>query len=441
MGEEIFTGASQEGRHTIAAKGNKMQRVFVLSCKKKPLAPCHPARARQLLKKGRAAIYRMAPFTIILKDREDGETQETELKIDPGSRTTGIAIVQHNQQGKRIVWAANLMHRGLVIKDALLSRRQSRRSRRSRKKRYRKPRFNNRKRPQGWLPPSLMSRVNNIETWTRRLLGYVPITAIAIETARFDTQLMENPEISGIEYQQGDLQGYEVREFLLEKWGRKCAYCGIDNVPLEVEHIIPKGRGGSNRVSNLTISCKMCNEKKGTQTAAEFGYPDIQAQAKRPLRDAAAVNIIRYTIGHMLKSFGLPVTFWSGGRTKYNRIQQGYAKDHWLDAACVGESGEIVFVKPNHPPLHIKAVGRGRRQMCLMDKYGFPRTQPKQFKRVKGFQTGDMVKAVVAQGKKAGTYMSRVAVRATGSFRVGRVDGISWRYCHLLQRADGYEYG
>ena len=285
-----------------------------------------------------------------------------------------------------------------------------------------------------------MSRVGNVKTWAWRLLGFAPITPIVVELVRFDTQLMENPNVSGIEYQQGELQGYEVREYLLEKWGRKCAYCGTKNVPLEVEHIIPKRRGGSDRVSNLTISCKPCNQKKGIQTAAEFGHLHIQAQAKRPLRDAAAVNATRNAIGHMLKSFGLPITFWSGGRTKYHRIRANYPKDHWIDAACAGETGENVFIKPNHMPLHIKAVGRGRRQMCLMDKYGFPRTKPKQFKRIKGFQTGDMVKTVVTRGKKAGTHVGRVAVRATGKFRVGKIDGINWRYCYLLQRADGYEY-
>jgi hypothetical protein len=282
--------------------------------------------------------------------------------------------------------------------------------------------------------------MGNVETWARRLLGFVPIESISVETVRFDTQLMGNPEISDIEYQQGILQGYEVREYLLEKWGRKCVYCGIENIPLEIEHINPKKRGGSNRACNLTISCKLCNQKKGTQTAAEFGYPDIQAQAKRPLRDAAAVNATRYAIGHMLKSFGLPVAFWSGGRTKFNRIKQGYAKDHWIDAACVGKTGEKVHINPNMEALHIKSVGRGCRQMCLMDKYGFPRTKPKQLKRVKGFQTGDMVKAIVTKGKRPGHYVGRVSVRTSGNFRMDRIDGISWRYCRLLQRADGYEY-
>lgn len=119
-------------------------------------------------------------------------------------------------------------------------------------------------------------------------------------------------------------------------------------MPLEVEHIIPRSWGGSDRVANLTISCRGCNQKKNNQTAAEFGYPHLQAQAKQPLKDAAAVNSIRYTIGNRLKSLGLPMGFWSGGRTKHNRIRQGYEKDHWLDAACVGESGAVVTIPAAH---------------------------------------------------------------------------------------------
>src|SRR5512140_2426807 len=105
---------------------------------------------------------------------------------------------------------------------------------------------------------------------------------------------MENPEISGVEYQQGTLLGYEVREYLLEKFGRKCVYCGKQHVPLAIEHIIPKIRGGSSRISNLATACDPCNDDKGTKTAAEFGHSEVQALAKRPLKDAAAVNASRW---------------------------------------------------------------------------------------------------------------------------------------------------
>jgi 5-methylcytosine-specific restriction endonuclease McrA len=421
-----------------------MQRVLVVDKHKKPLMPCSPARARELLKKGRAKVYRRFPFTIIIVDREGGETQEIQFKVDPGAKTSGLVLVAAFNRGLCCIWAAELTHRGLQIRDALLSRRQIRRGRRQRKTRYRQARFENRRRVKGWLPPSLQSRIDNSLTWLKRLCYVVPISHLAQELVRFDTQALQNPEISGVEYQQGTLMGYEVREYLLEKWGRKCAYCGASDKALQIEHIVPKSRGGSNRVSNLTIACARCNQDKGTKTAAEFGYPQIQAQAKKPLRDAAAINATRRALFERLKQTGLPLELGTGSRTKFNRIQQGYPKSHWLDAVCVGESGKQVFVSDNLQPLQIKAIGHGSRQMCRMDRFGFPRTKPKQFKRVNGFQTGDIVQVVITAGQKIGTYVGRVAVRATGNFNIststGTIQGISWKYCQLLQGADGYAY-
>jgi 5-methylcytosine-specific restriction endonuclease McrA len=283
-----------------------------------------------------------------------------------------------------------------------------------------------------------------------KLSRLAPLVQIAVETVRFDTQKMQKPEILGVEYQQGELVGYELREYLLEKWGRECAYCGAKNVPLEIEHIQARSKGGSDRVSNLTLACTPCNIDKGNKDIKEFlkrkpkRLKKIQAQAKAPLRDAAAVNATRYATGNALKNFGLPITFSSGGRTKFNRIKLGYSKDHWIDAACVGESGSHVVIPKTITPLIITAKGRGSRQKCRMNQYGFPRTGPKKYKRVKGFQTGDIVKAIVTKGKKIGTYVGRVVVRAKGSFDIGsseeKVGGISYKYCRLIQRTDGYEY-
>jgi hypothetical protein len=204
-----------------------MNSVFVVSSIKKPLMPTRPARARTLLTAGRAAVYRLHPFTIILHDRADGDTQPVEVKVDPGSKTTGIALVGHfEQQGAVVLFGANLNHRGQAIKAALESRRSLRRGRRGRKTRYRKARFLNRTRSAGWLPPSLASRVVNAESVARKLAARCPITQATVELVKFDLQAIVNPEISGVEYQQGELAGYEVREYLLEKWHRTCVYCG-----------------------------------------------------------------------------------------------------------------------------------------------------------------------------------------------------------------------
>src|ERR1019366_2517118 len=193
-----------------------MSYVFVVDTNRKPLNPVHPGEARYLLKAGKAAVLRRYPFTLVLKRAIDHPSlQPLRVKIDPGSRTTGIAVV--NDATGKVVFAAELSHRGQAIRDALLSRRQSRRGRRARHTRYRKPRFQNRTRPKGWLAPSLMSRVSNVLTWVKRLQQVCPIEAISQELVRFDLQQMENPEIAGVAYQQGTLVGYETREYLLEK--------------------------------------------------------------------------------------------------------------------------------------------------------------------------------------------------------------------------------
>ncbi len=420
-----------------------MQRVFVIDSSRTPLMPCTAARARQLLKAGKAAVFKRYPFTIILKERIGGATQRATLKIDPGSKTTGLAIVVQGKRAQRVVWAAELSHRGQAIRDALLSRRQLRRGRRTRKLRYRPARFDNRVRGQGWLAPSVCSRVANVLTWVNRMAKVCPLTGLAQELVKFDTQIMQNPAISGVAYQQGTLTGYEVREYLLEKWGRTCAYCGKTDVPLEIEHLIPRSRGGSDRVSNLALACQKCNQQKGHQTAAEFGYPQLVNKARQPLKDAAAINATRWELWRKLTSTGLPLEVGTGGRTKFNRIQQGYPKAHWLDAACVGESGNNVLANSDHAPMLIKATGHGSRQMCRTDAYGFPSRYRLRQKRHFGFQTGDIVQARVTAGKSTGKHVGRVACRATGSFDIKTATGkvtTNHTNCAVIHRADGYTY-
>jgi len=431
-----------------------MNRVFVLGSTKEPLMPCHPARARELLRKGKAAVFRMEPFTIILLNRADGDLQEIEFKVDPGSKTSGIALVASFKKGKTLVWAANLSHRGAAVHANLESRRSLRVGRRGRKTRYRKARFDNRTRKPNcggkWLAPSIKSRVDNVAVWYGRINRLAPVTVAHIETVRFDMQKMANPEISGTEYQQGELAGYEVREYLLEKFKRTCAYCGKKDVPLQIEHIQPKSLGGSDRVSNLAIACRPCNEKKSAQPLEQFlvAKPDllkkIKAQARSPLRDAAAVNSARYALGNEIRAFGLATCFWSGGRTKFNRTAQSYAKDHFTDAACVGENGAAVFIKPGFKPLQIKATGRGTHQTVRTDKYGFPRGKAGRCKRVHGFQTGDLVRLVQPSGKYAGEYVGRLSgIRARGDLDIkagNQKITSNYKNFKLIQRSDGYEY-
>lgn len=426
-----------------------MSKVFVIDTNQQPLDPVHPGRARLLLKEGKAAVWRRYPFVIILKQQvETPAVAPLRLKTDPGAKTTGLALV--NDRSGEVVWAAELSHRGPEIRSALEKRRRVRRGRRQRRTRYRAPRWANRHRQKGWLPPSLRSRVENILCWVKRLCRLCAITALSQELVRFDLQKMENPAINGVQYQQGELYGYEVREYLLEKWGRTCAYCDGQNVPLEVEHVHPRARGGTNRLSNLTLACQPCNQAKGTQEIREFLAHDpsrlarILAQAKAPLRHATAVNVTRWCLYARLTATGLPVETGSGGRTKYNRTRQHLPKTHWLDAACVGASTPDVLQTGQVVPLLIEANGRGHRRIMLVDKHGFPRGYRQRKKRYFGYQTGDLVRAVVPQGARRGTHVGRVAVKASGYFTIqtktGKVADVAHRYCHMQQRGDGYSY-
>ncbi|MGL5064899.1 MAG: RNA-guided endonuclease IscB [Microcoleus sp.] len=253
--------------------------IFVLDTNKKPLTPCKPSMAHKLLTAGKAAVFRRFPFTIILKKAVTATIESTTLKLDPGSKTTGIALLH----GEKVIFGAELTHRGQLIKASLDSRRSLRRSRRNRHTRYRQARFLNRTRKKGWLAPSLNHRVETTLTWVNKLRR--------------------------------------------------------------------------------------------------------------------------------------------------------------LDAACVGQI-ESLSVLTNQPLL-IKATGHGTRQMCRTDKFGFPSRYVPRNKFVKGFQTGDIVKAVVTSGKKIGEYVGRVAVRTTGSFNISAselVQGISYKCCKIVHKKDGYGY-
>ncbi|HAX87583.1 MAG TPA: HNH endonuclease [Cyanobacteria bacterium UBA11370] len=424
---------------------SKPNYVFVVDTNRKPLTPCKPSIARKLLTVGKAKVFRLYPFTIILNKEVVDTPEPLTLKIDPGSKVTGLAILLDSN----LIWVAELSHRGQSIKASLESRRALRRGRRNRHTRYRQARFLNRTRSKGWLAPSLQHRVKTTITWVNRLLRCSPIKVVFQELVRFDLQQIENPEISGVEYQQGELAGYEVREYLLNKWDRKCAYCGAKNVPLQIEHIYPKAKGGSNRISNLCLACEPCNIRKGTKDIKVFlaKKPDVLkrvlAQAKHPLKDAAAVNSTRWTLFNQLKETGREISTGSGGLTKFNRTRLELPKTHFFDAACVGDTPELLVLA--NQPLNIKATGHGSRQMCRTDKFGFPSRYLPRFKFVKGFQTGDIVKAIVTSGKKIGTYAGRIAVRSTGRFNIsatiGLIQGISHKHCQQIHQKDGYNYG
>jgi 5-methylcytosine-specific restriction endonuclease McrA len=390
-----------------------------------------------LLKRHQAAILRRFPLVLILKAaRPEAAVEPLRVKLDPGATTGGMALVR-DRTGE-VVWAGELTHRGQEIGHALAKRRAARRTRRGRKTRY------HRRRPAGWLVPSVLSRVRDLLTWVHRLSRWGPVTALSLELAKFDTQALQNPTTSGIEYQQGSLAGYEIRSYLLEKWQRRCASCQQEASRVQVEHLVPQSRGGSDRLSNLVLAREARNTAEGTRTADEFGSPQLVEQAKLPLRGAAVMNATRWKLYRELQAAGLPVEVGTGGRTSYNRAIRRLPKRHWIRAALVGASTPGTLRLTQVRPWQVAATGHQRRQMRPTRETGFPRTRPKKQSRVTGFQTGDLVYALVPKGDRAAGSVGRVAVRARGCFNLttkrGLLKDISYRYFRRLQAGDGYSY-
>jgi hypothetical protein len=163
------------------------------------------------------------------------------------------------------------------------------------------------------------------------------------------------------------------------------------------------------------------------------------------LKNATAVNATRYATGNAIKAIGLPTQFWSGGRTKKNRITQGYTKDHFIDAVCVGVTGESVYIPNGFKPLVIKAMGRGNRQVTRVNRFGFPCAAPKTKKAVLGIRTGDLVHLSQHKGKYKGNYLSRVsAIKTASNFLSLQINKkqrwFSAKLATIVQRGDGSAY-
>ena len=359
--------------------------VPVLGADGEPLMPTRPSRARRLMEQGRAKKKWMkGVFAIRMTDISaadpDVEVDGVQVNIDPGAKATGMAVVSETSERRRAHALIELRHRGARIRNRMDRRRSLRRNRRGRI-RNRQPRFDNRARPEGWLAPSMLTRLANTETWIRRLAALFPITQVRVETARFDTQLMQDAEVSGKDYQQGELAGWQVRSYVFHRDGRRCAYCGTARAErYELDHIVPRSRGGTNRVSNLVVACQDCNIAKGNMSIEEFlaGKPKrlvkVKAVMRSGLADASQMNIIVPALIGRLEQLGLPVSSHDAYTTSWTRNRLGVAKTHVNDALCIG-APDALEVLPERKTL-VRAVGHGDRQMLRPpDRHGNPRGQ------------------------------------------------------------------
>ena len=390
----------------------------------KPLMPTtRLGKVYRLLKTQKAHIVSYEPFTIQLDyDPDTHIIQPMTLGVDSGAIHSGYSVA--NEQ--REFYSSEVIARDNISKN-ISDRSMYRRNRRYRKTRYRKPRFNNRKnKKKGWLPPSLEQKVAVQLNEIDHLHRHFPIETIIVEVAEFDIQKIKNPNISGKEYQQGTLQGYNIRNYLLEKHNRKCFYCDKEVSSFEVEHMIPKAKGGSNRIDNLTLSCHSCNQKKGTLTAEEFIKQSLPAEKvakklkqlpkeKRLFKYMAHMNATRWTLYNAINDKYSNVKMTYGYITKYNRIQTGLPKAHHIDAKCITGFAQV----PSFDTTVVKT--KMRRHNRQLHRATFSKGHVRKAASLPAVMFGFRLYDIVMYNNHRYYIKSR---RSTGSFTLVSVEGL-----------------
>jgi len=396
----------------------------VLDQNGKPLMPTKRlGKVYRLLKTQKAHIVSYEPFTIQLDYEPDTHIiQPMTLGVDSGAIHSGYSVA--NEQ--REFYSSEVIARDNISKN-ISDRSMYRRNRRYRKTRYRKPRFNNRKnKKKGWLPPSLEQKVAVQLNEIDHLHRHFPIETIIVEVAEFDIQKIKNPNISGKEYQQGTLQGYNIRNYLLEKHNRKCFYCDKEVSSFEVEHMIPKAKGGSNRIDNLTLSCHSCNQKKGTLTAEEFIKQSLPAEKvakklkqlpkeKRLFKYMAHMNATRWTLYDAINDKYSNVKMTYGYITKYNRIQTGLPKAHHIDAKCITGFAQV----PSFDTTVVKT--KMRRHNRQLHRATFSKGHVRKAASLPAVMFGFRLYDIVMYNNHRYYIKSR---RSTGSFTLVSVEGL-----------------
>lgn len=393
-------------------------KVFVIDMNNKPLMPTHSAKARILLKNKKAKVVKTEPFVIKLNyPIKNTYLQKVKIGIDDGAKEAGIAVVTENSKRKDSVVFTGTIALTNNIKDKMESRRGFRRCRRNRL-RYRKPRFDNRVRVKCavcgknaykghdtcrlhkgtkyydkirrgyWLPPSVKARKDYIVRVINRLNKWIPIDQIIIETGRFDLQKLIHPDISSEGYQQGPRYNKDsLKAALIAEYGRReekktiafCCYCGKENVPLEIEHIFPKGKGGTDTWHNLTLACKECNKHKGNRTPEEAGMGLLVTPLKfnqtKTLKFATQLqqgkNYLREAI---YKNIGILPSFTYGQFTSWQRKKFDIPKTHINDAIVIAVTTYDSEDKPRIPKMacgeyHVRAMGTKARAIFTATHY------------------------------------------------------------------------
>ncbi len=345
--------------------------VYVLNCHGQPLMPCHPRKARLLLKEGKAKVVKMVPFTIQLRYGSSGYKQAVSLGVDAGTHYIGVSATT----SKQVLFEAEVLPRN-EIQALLATRRQYRCQRRYRKTRYRKARFLNRKKPDGWLAPSIQHKVDCHLKTIRLVHKILPVLRTTLEVAQFDLQKIRTPEIEGQEYQQGPQLGFwNVREYVLARDGHTCQWCqGKSKDPILHVHHIESRKTGGDSPDNLITLCETCHD------LIHRTHQEHKIERKSSsVRDATQMGIIRWYIYEQAKVLFPNVHLTYGYITKHTRIAHELEKSHLIDARCISGNPQassdstwhlIKMVRRNNRQLHKATIRKGgKRQRNTAPKY------------------------------------------------------------------------
>lgn len=351
--------------------------VYVISQNGQPLMPTeNHAKVRILLKNKKAKVIKRCPFTIQLAYDSTNYTQDITLGVDSGSKHIGLSATTRS----KVLFESDVELRNDIV-NLLSIRRQNRRTRRNRKTRYRKPRFNNRRRKEGWLAPSVQNKVDSHLTVIRKVHEILPITKIIVEVASFDIQKIKNPMISGTEYQQGEqLDFWNVREYVLFRDGHICQCCkgkSKDKI-LNVHHIESRHTGGD-APNNLITLCETCH------TGYHKGIVKFPKTIHRGMlfKDATFMGIMRWAFYNKLKEIYPNVNLTYGYITKNTRIKNSLPKEHYTDARCISgnpkaiSSGTVYYqkkVRCHNRQIHKNTILKGgirKRNQAPYDVMGF----------------------------------------------------------------------
>lgn len=351
--------------------------VYVLNQNGQPLMPTeNHAKVRVLLKQGKVKVINKCPFTIQLLYSSTNYTQKVTLGVDSGSKHIGISATTKN----KVLFESDVELRNDIV-DLISTRRELRRSRRNRKLRYRKPRFNNRKRSDGWLAPSVRQKVDSHITMIAKVHKILPISNVVVEVASFDIQKIQNPEISGTDYQQGEqLDFWNVREYVLFRDGHICQCCkGKSKDKILNVHHIESRKTGSNAPNNLITLCETCH------TGYHKGIVKLPKTIHRGMsfKDATFMSIMRWALYEKLKTIYSDVKLTYGYITKNIRIENDLTKDHYIDARCISgnpnaiSNGDVYYYKKvrcHNRQIHKNTILKGgyrKRNQAAYEVKGF----------------------------------------------------------------------